>query len=287
MNINDLIILGIGFFCGYIVFTLFIRKNKNDLDQGVEDRFSRLSNEALKNNNEQFLTLAKEILGTEKREIKTDLEGKKSAISELINEIRRDLKRSEELTRKTGEDSIKSFTALKSELESYKEVTGELKTSADKLKELLSNNQMRGTFGEQIADDLLKMSGFVIHKDYEKNKQQTKGSRPDFTLFLPDKTKINIDAKFPLTALVKYIEAKEKTEKTKYFKEFEQDVKAKISQVTTRDYINPEDRTVDFVIMFIPNEMIFSIIYEKMPEIWESAIKKKVILAGPLALRQF
>jgi DNA recombination protein RmuC len=38
---------------------------------------------------------------------------------------------------------------------------------------------------------------------------------------------------------------------------------------------------MDFVILFIPNEMIFSYIYENMNDVWEEAIREKVILAGP------
>jgi DNA recombination protein RmuC len=71
--------------------------------------------------------------------------------------------------------------------------------------------------------------------------------------------------------------------KEKYMKDFERDVKEKIKQVTSRDYINPEDKTVDFVILFIPNEMIFSYIYDKMPDLSQEAMESKVILAGPFS----
>ena len=71
--------------------------------------------------------------------------------------------------------------------------------------------------------------------------------------------------------------------KQKYMKDFEKDVKEKIKQVTSRDYINPEDKTVDFVILFIPNEMIFSYIYDKMPELSLEAMESKVVLTGPFS----
>jgi DNA recombination protein RmuC len=124
----------------------------------------------------------------------------------------------------------------------------------------------------------------VIGQDYSKNEtQQTQDTRPDFTIFLPDQTKINIDVKFPYSSLVKYVESEEKTAKERYLRDFKQDVKNKIKQVCTRNYINPEEKTVDFVILFIPNEMIFSFIYDKMNDIWEEAMQKKVILAGPFS----
>jgi len=276
---------------GSIIANLLLRRKniKNEIDDSVlEDRIARLSNDALQNNTDQFLKLANEVLGAQKtdikNEIRTDLEGKKTAIANLIEEIRRDIKKNEDRLAKSDDERVKSFSALKTELENYKEITGDLKVSTDKLKDMLSNNQMRGAFGEQVAENLLKMAGFVIGQDYNKNEaQNTESTRPDFTLFLPDQTKINIDVKFPYASLVKYVEAKEKTEQDMYMKKFRNDVKEKIKQVCTREYINPQDKTVDFVILFIPNEMIFSFIYDKMNDIWEDAMHKKVILAGPFS----
>ena len=63
-------------------------------------------------------------------------------------------------------------------------------------------------------------------------------------------------------------------------KAFERDIRDKIKQVTTRDYINPEDNTVDFVIMFIPNEMIFSFIYDKMNDVWSGRNEAKSGVCG-------
>jgi DNA recombination protein RmuC len=269
---------------GSIVANLILRKNQTENDGGLEDKISRLASEALKANSEHFASYAREILESKKNEIRIDLEGKKTAISELLTEIRRDLIKNEERLRASDEDRVKSFSALQNELQSYKEITGELKMSTEKLRSLLSNNQLRGAFGEQVADDLLKMAGFVIGQSYTKNEaQDTKNTRPDFTILLPDKTKINIDVKFPYSSLIKTVEADNENERKAYFAKFKSDVKDKIKQVSTRDYINPEEKTVDFVILFIPNEMIFSYIYDKMNDVWEEAINKKVIMAGPFS----
>ncbi|KUK64616.1 MAG: hypothetical protein XD85_0569 [Parcubacteria bacterium 34_609] len=68
-----------------------------------------------------------------------------------------------------------------------------------------------------------------------------------------------------------------------YKKQFERDVSDRIKEISNRDYINPEENTVDFVILFVPNEMIFSFIYDQMSDIWSDAMTKKVILAGPFS----
>lgn len=267
------------------VYLVFIRnKSKGIEKEQLNDLISRIATEALDKNSERVMTRVKEVLLVEKSQIKTDLDGKKSAINDLILEIRKDIHKNEQRLEKSDEERVKTFSKLSSELEDYKKITGDLKISTEKLRNLLSNNQMRGAFGEQIADNLLKMAGFVIGQDYTRNETQaTKETRPDFTIMLPDQTKINIDVKFPYSALVKSIESEDETEKRKYFQLFKQDVKEKIKQICTREYINPEEKTVDFVILFIPNEMIFSYIYENMTDVWEEAMRKKVILAGPFS----
>jgi len=290
MNTQTILIIAavfVGAIIGSLIINFLLRRKagKNEIrDEDLADKISRLSTEALDKNNQRFLMLAKEVLSAQKSEIKTDLEGKKSAINELVSEIRKDLRKNEERLERSEEDRVRSFSALQNELKEYKQVTGDLKLNTENLKNLLSNNPVRGAFGEQIAENLMKMAGLVIGQDYAKNTaQETQSTRPDFTIFLPDGTKINIDVKFPYASLVKSISAADAVDKKRHFQTFRQDVKTKIKQVATREYINPEEKTVDFAILFIPNEMIFSYIYEKMNEVWEEAMRKKVVLAGPFS----
>jgi DNA recombination protein RmuC len=241
--------------------------------------------EALKIANEQLVIMANQKLGAEKTEIKTDVENKRSEIERLVKVIQLELKESKEGLDKAEKERIGSFMALKSQLEEYKKVTDQLSVSTENLKKVLSNNQLRGQFGEQVAEDLLKMSGFVKGTDYQYNTSQDSvdGGRPDFTIFLPDGTKINVDSKFPYANLQKLTEAENAEQREHFKKAFERDVKEKIKQVTGRNYINPDDKTVDFVILFIPNEMIFSYIYDKMNDVWSEGMNKKVVFAGPFS----
>lgn len=222
-----------------------------------------------------LITVANEKLGKEKQIIQTDLSAKKDAIEKMVKDIADQLSSIEK-------ERIGSFTDLRSAIENNLKITKELSASTESLNKTLSNNQMRGAFGEKVAEDLLKMSGFVIGTDYTKQ-ESTGESRPDFTLYLPDKTKINIDSKFPYSNIVKMSETSDKDQKVQYRKLFEQDIKKKINDVTSRSYINPEDNTVDFVVVFIPNEMIFSFIYESFPDVWQDALNRKVILTGPFS----
>jgi len=247
------------------------KENKEELSQKLNEIFPQV----LENASKQIITLADQKIGT-------DLSNKKDAIEKMVNQVLTELTKNQSKLDIAEKDRIGSFNGLKEAIENNQKLTQQLKITADSLKNVLSNNQMRGAFGEKVAEDLLKQSGFVIGTDY--TKQETSGEfRPDFTIYLPDKTKINVDAKFPYANIVKMSETDEASQKTQYLKLFEQDIKKKISDVTSRDYINPEENTVDFVVVFIPNEMIFSFIYEKYPNILEEAFNKKIIFAGPFS----
>ena len=232
---------------------------------------------------EQVIMIANEKLGAEKQDIKTDLDNKKTIIEDMIKRIHDELDKSDEKLTSVEKERVGSFRELKNELENQRKITETLSSTTESLRKVLSNNQLRGQFGEQVAEELLTMSGFVRGVDFEFNKEQTGGNRPDFTIFLPNKVKINVDAKFPYQNLQRMTETTDLAGKKELMKAFERDIREKIKQVTTRDYINPEDNTVDFVILFIPNEMIFSFIYDKMNDVWLEAMRQKVVFAGPFS----
>jgi len=258
--------------CIFLYF-FYIKKQDNSAQMSDDffNRFNQRFPEILNQANQTLISSASQ-----------NLEGKKQSIELLVSEIRKQL---EENTRKLDlaeQGRIGSFSALSKSLDDYKQITQQLSVTADNLKKVLSNNQLRGAFGEQIAEDLLKMAGFVSGSDYKKQ-LETGDGRPDFTVYMPDGSALNIDAKFPYSNLVKMTEAEEASQKEQYLKLFEQDIKNKIKEVSSRNYIDPKQNTVDFVLLFIPNEMIFSFIYEKFPAVWQEAMSKKVILAGPFS----
>ncbi|MFZ2970579.1 MAG: DNA recombination protein RmuC [Minisyncoccia bacterium] len=242
----------------------------------VEER----NKEILREERERFLELNDEKMKRNEQY----LDGKKDLIKELVEKIDSGLRDSQKKIENTEKERIGEFSKLKTILEEHKNITGELKNSTDNLKKILSNNQQRGKYGEEVAENILRMLGFVKDLDYVVNlKQDTNANRPDITIKLPDKTKINIDVKFPYSALQKFQEVEDKLEKEKYLNQFKADVKQKIKQVTSRDYINAEEKTLDFVIMFVPNESIFSFICDKLSDISSDALEKKVIITGPFS----
>ena len=271
-----IVVLGAAFFLLKKPLADYFRKVAEDNLKILEERNRLLLNEE----RERFMELHEEKMKRNEQY----LDSKKDVIKELVEKINNELSESQKKIENTEKERISEFSNLKAILEEHKSVTTKLKDSTDNLKNILSNNQLRGKYGEEVAENILKMLGFVKDLDYVVNlSQDTNANRPDITIKLPDKTKINIDAKFPYQSLVKYQEVDDKLEKKKYLDQFKVDVKQKIKQVTSRDYINPEEKTLDFVILFVPNEMIFSLICDKLNDVSADALQKKVIITGPFS----
>lgn len=215
-----------------------------------------------------------------KNEIESGVKGILDNNQKLLSQVVKGLEKQLENNRKDVGDIKEQNVAIREQLQNTAEITKGLQVSTESLKNLLSNNRLRGDWGEQIAEDLLQAAGFVEKINY--TKQTTVGSgRPDFTILLPDGYKLNVDAKFPFDDLIAYQNAETADDKKRALNNFRTTVKSKVKEISTRDYINPEEQTLDFVIMFIPNEMIFSFIYEKVADINQYANEHKVILAGP------
>jgi DNA recombination protein RmuC len=215
-----------------------------------------------------------------KEEIESGVRGMLESNQKLLSEVIKGLEKQLEGSRKEVGDLRTQNAAIHEQLANTAKITEGLQVSTEGLKNLLANNRLRGEWGEQVAEDLLLAAGFVEKVNFVKQASTAEG-RPDFTILLPDGYKLNVDAKFPFDDLIVYQEAKTDTDKKKALSAFSAAVKQKIKEVSTKDYIDPEHQTLDFVLMFIPNEMIFSFVYEKLPDINQYASRNKVVLAGP------
>ncbi|MBW1700963.1 MAG: DNA recombination protein RmuC, partial [Deltaproteobacteria bacterium] len=182
-------------------------------------------------------------------------------------------------------DRIEKFGELTSQLKSAGVQTAALMQTTNTLREALASTKIRGQWGERMAEDVLRMAGFVENINYLKQKSiEGIGTRPDFTFILPKDLKLNMDVKFPLDNYMKFLEAETDLERSEFRNDFLRDVKARIKEVTTREYINPEQNTLDYVLLFIPNEQIYAFIHEADSAILDNSIKSKVVLCSPITL---
>jgi len=251
--------------------------------RGMENSFRAISSEALSKNSDEFFKLAKQTLESQSRIHKQELENKKGLIEQTFVGMKERLKEVQELIANLEKDRNQQFGAISNQMESAIEGTLRLQETTSKIQSALANSKIRGQWGERMAEDILRLAGFIEGINYRKQKVLETG-RPDFTFLLPQNLIVNMDVKFPFDNYLQYLEAKQDPERERHKEQFLRDVKARIKEVTTRDYINPAQNTIDYVILFIPNEQVYAFINETDRLILDEALKNKVILCSPLTL---
>jgi len=261
---------------------------KADLDTIVENikaSFGSLSLEALSKSTEEFLKLAKARLESEREIGFKELDAKKGLIDQQLHQMTSKLADVSKLMKELEKDRVEKFGELASQLKTATQQSAVLMQTTNLLREALASTKARGQWGERMAEDVLRLAGFIENVNYLKQKTiDGAGSRPDFTFILPKDLRLNMDVKFPLDNYLRFLETNLELEKVKFRNDFLRDVKARVKEVTTREYINPEQNTVDYVLLFIPNEQIYSFIHEQDSSILDEGIKNRVIFCSPITL---
>jgi DNA recombination protein RmuC len=251
------------------------------LQAAAPEKMTELVNTVFGKSANQIAAQSKAILAGEKETIQVDLNNKQVVMEKLVNQLREEMKTKQDELRGLEKDRLKQFAELTTALTDHRKMTDELKTSTEQLASVLSNNQMRGEWGEKIIEELLRSNGLMEGRQYVRQ-QFLAGSttlKPDISLILPDGKVVPVDAKFPYQEIQKMAVAETKAAKAGHSKQFETDLKVKITKVAA--YINPEFNTLDYAIMFVPNEMVFSFINQKFPHLVDEALNKRVMIVSP------
>lgn len=263
-------------------------QKKADMDaviENIKQSFGNLSLEALSKSTEEFLKLAKTRLESEREIGSRELDAKKGLIDQQLKQMTSKLEDVSRVMNELEKDRVEKFGELASQLTIANQQSAALMQTTNLLREALASTKARGQWGERMAEDVLRLAGFIEDVNYFKQKSIDEGrSRPDFTFLLPRDLKLNMDVKFPLDNYVRFLETDRDTEKARFRNDFLRDVKNRVKEVTSREYINPEQNTVDYVLLFIPNEQIYSFIHEQDSTILDEGIKNRVIFCSPITL---
>ena len=160
----------------------------------------------------------------------------------------------------------------------------DLREITEKLHRVLSNSRARGQWGERMADDILRLTGLKEGVNYRKQKTTAAGTRPDFTFLLPGGLDLHMDVKFPLDGYVRCMEAASDSERDQALKNFGQAVRRHVKALASRDDYKESENTVEFVLMFIPNEGVYAFIHEHHSQVLDEALEARVVVCSPSTL---
>lgn len=242
---------------------------------------------------QQVALMNREQLGSATDQVNADLSAKKDVIDTRLDEVRLEMRgelhRLSQLVTELGTSSAQRFGEVDQSLRSHAEVAGHLAESTRALREALANPQARGQWGERMAEDVLRLAGFVEHVNYRKQTQMSGASgRPDYTFDLPKGHVLYMDVKFPMAAYLRYLEVGTGAEREAHLKAFLRDVRARVKELAKREYAQAGDRpSVDYVLMFLPNEQLTGFIHEHDPALLDEAMGQRVVMCSPLTLFAF
>ncbi len=233
---------------------------------------------------EHVVRLNREMLAAERRLGSQELDGKKSLIDQEIVGVRGDLQKLTALVEGVERERREHVGQLTSQLAEAGRTTQVLAETTQSLREALSSTTARGQWGERMADDVLRLAGFIDGVNYRRH-SAIAGSRgvPDYTFLLPQGLSLHMDVKFPLNNYLRYLDAGSDVERERWRKEFLKDVRLRLKEVTSRDY-DAGANTVDCVLLFIPNEAVYAFIQEQDRSILDDALRDKVVFCSPLTL---
>ena len=163
-----------------------------------------------------------------------------------------------------------------------------LSKRTENLNEILSSAQARGQWGERLAEDMLRAAGFVEGINYRKQGTIDGGGRPDYRFDMPPDRVLFMDVKFPLDKYAEYVAAQNDIQRASAKADFVRAVKGHVDALARRDYIDKSaENSIDYVLMFVPNESISGFVHEADPNLIDYALSKKVVLCSPLTLYAF
>jgi DNA recombination protein RmuC len=224
------------------------------------------------------------LLEQERLRATSELDGKKGLIDQQLVSMTGELGKVSDLVRELEHDRHKAFGALTNELQRQHEGLNALSEHTHQLREALANSRVRGQWGERMAEDVLQLAGFLEGVNYRKQATLAGAGRPDYTFLLPNGLVMHMDVKFPLDNYVRYLEADSEVERARHRDQFLRDVRDRVKELTTRGYLDATDETVDCLLLFIPNEQVYSFVQENDRDAIDDAMRHKIVLCSPLTL---
>ena len=216
----------------------------------------------------------------------------------------REMKEAFESQKKSQTEESSSFRTQFSEaVRHLKEQTETIGNKAETLASALKGkNKMQGNFGETILGNILKAEGLREGLDFEaefwlrdrkgnliQNEETGKHMRPDFVIHFPDDTDILIDSKVSLSALADYFGAETDEQREDASRRNLESIRSHIKELTSKEYQKylVGRKTLDYVIMFIPNYGAYQLAKQEDPDVFAEAFRQNILITTEETLIPF
>ncbi|MEO5803617.1 MAG: DNA recombination protein RmuC [Verrucomicrobiota bacterium] len=249
----------------------------------LREAFKALSADALKQTAPEFLRLAEQSFGKLQESAKGDLDKRQESIKVLVEPLKQQL---ETYQKRLAQSETTQSTALgevKKQLENLAQHSQLLASETQQFRMVLKSNQARGRWGEETLRRVVEAAGMSVHCDF--SEQTLSGdSKPDLIVRLPGERVIIVDAKVPDLDFLNAVDAADETKRAEALAIHATKLKATIKGLADRDYPAQFPNALDYVVLFLPAESLFSAALEGDHELMLWAQNKRIIIATPCSL---
>ncbi|MGZ4675754.1 MAG: DNA recombination protein RmuC [Acidimicrobiia bacterium] len=283
-----LIVLAIGAAAG--TASLVVQRGRQDQPMGPEpeevaaliaQRAAQQQQAALGN----LIETNRALLDTERLRANEAYAAERSLMEQQLGGVRAELDKMTALVRDFESQRGAKIDALSGALAAQRAGIAELTQTAQGLREALASSKTRGQWGERMAEDVLRLAGFVEGVQYRKQRAVDEGNGiPDFTFLLPQDAILYMDVKFPLDNYLRYVNAESELEATRARDDFLKDVRAKVKELAARRYSDGSPSSIDCVLLFIPNEQLYAFVQEHAGSLLDEAMQRRIVMCSPMTL---
>ena len=254
----------------------------------IEDRLKILAGDALEKNQKSFLELARAQFDANQKVIRVENDKKEAAIKSLLKPVSETLREYKESLAAIEAKRQEAYGNISQELENVvKTQIGVRDETKNLVNALRANPKTRGRWGEETLKNVMELSGMSQHCDFdlEQSFNTEDGKlRPDVIVHLPGGRHLVIDAKTSTSAYMDAIESSGDNEREKHLSVHANQIRQHMKQLSAKAYWDGLTVSPDFVVMFIPGDNFFSAAIERDPNLFEDAIKGRVLITTPTTL---
>jgi DNA recombination protein RmuC len=234
----------------------------------------------------QFRALSTETLERQGQAADAQAEIRLKATEHLMMPVRESLEKfNSRLT-----DVEKERAAMSAELRTqvhYVQQTGEtLRRETAALVNALRKPQIRGSWGETQLKRVAELAGMIERCDFDlqyTTKDDDRVLRPDMRVNLSEGKHVFVDAKVPLNAFLEAAETDNPQLRDEALARYARNVRTHVDQLSSKQYWKAAE-TPEFVVLFLPNEMFFATALDQIPDLYDYAAARDVVLATPTTL---
>ena len=249
----------------------------------LREAFRALSAEALKQTAPEFLRLAEQSFGKFQESAKGDLEKRQESIKVLVEPLKQQLETYQKRLQESDRAQADTLGKVKEQLTTLALQSQSLAAETAQFRSVLKSNQARGRWGEETLRRVVEAAGMSAHCDFT---EQTKegDSKPDLVVRLPGERVIIVDAKVPDLDFLSALDAADTTKRAEALALHAAKLKNTIKALADRDYPSQFANALDYVVLFLPAESLFSAALEGDQELIVWAANKRIMLATPASL---